>query len=108
MGEQPTPALGAPVPLGRESDRRQVGRPKGPNRIPRTVHLLEEHDRLLAEEVEHQGLSQQYLIERALDEYFQRLARQRRRNAAKTRRRFAPRKRDGCDEYGCKSTHRLR
>ena len=83
MGEQPTPVPGAPVRLGRTSDRRHAGRPKGPKRVPRTVRLLEKHDRWLAEEVELQGLSQQYLIERALDEYFKRLARQRRRAAKK-------------------------
>jgi hypothetical protein len=60
---------------------RRVGRPKGPERIPRTVRLLAEHDRRLAAEVAYQGLSQQYLIERALDEYFRRLDRQRRRIA---------------------------
>jgi hypothetical protein len=43
------------------------------------VRLLEEHDRRLAAEVERQGLSQQYLIEIALTEYFKRLDRQRRR-----------------------------
>lgn len=67
------------MPAGRPGGTGKVGRPKGPDRIARTVRLLEEHDRRLAAEVERQGLSQQYLIELALAEYFKRLDRQRRR-----------------------------
>jgi hypothetical protein len=61
---------------------RRIGRPRGPERIARTVRLLEAHDRRLAAEVERQGLSPQYLIEQALTEYFKRLDRRRRRNPA--------------------------
>lgn len=60
-----------------ENGGRRVGRPTGPERVARTVRLLAEHDRRLAAEVELQGLSQQYLIERALAEYFERLDRRR-------------------------------
>lgn len=79
MGETSDTASDAPAPRGNSEGTRRAGRPRGPERLPRTVRLLEEHDRRLAAEVEHQGLSQQYLIERALAEYFQRLDRQRRR-----------------------------
>ncbi|MBR7826247.1 hypothetical protein KDK95_08040 [Actinospica sp. MGRD01-02] len=78
MNERLESTPGTATPQGHPGGSK-VGRPKGPDRIARTVRLLEEHDRRLAAEVEHQGLSQQYLIELALGEYFKRLDRQRRR-----------------------------
>jgi hypothetical protein len=58
---------------------RRTGRPRGPERVPLTVRILTEHDARLTAEVEVQGLSPQYLIERALSEYFARLDRLRSR-----------------------------
>ena len=54
---------------------RRIGRPRGPERVPLTVRILAEHDARLTAEVELQGLSPQYLVERALAEYFARLDR---------------------------------
>lgn len=78
MGDVSDSASGGPESQVGAGARR-VGRPRGPARVPRTVRLLEEHDRRLATEVELQGLSPQYLIERAVAEYFKRLDRQRAR-----------------------------
>jgi len=83
MGEKSASVSGAAIPQGDGGGERRVGRPKGPDRIARTVRLLEEHDQRLAAEVEHQGLTHQYLVERAPDEYFKRLDRQRRRVSMK-------------------------
>jgi hypothetical protein len=63
-----------------------VGRPRGPERVARTVRLLKEHDQRLIEEVERQDLSPQYLIERALIDYFARLDRARARSRGQSTR----------------------
>lgn len=78
MTEKSDPAPGAPALRATAKRSHAVGRPRGPERIARTVRLLKEQDRRLAVEVEQQGLSPQYLIEQALTEYFARLDRRRR------------------------------
>jgi hypothetical protein len=54
---------------------RWMGRPRGPERVPLTVRILAAQDKRLTAEVELQGLSPQYIVERALTEYFDRLDR---------------------------------
>jgi hypothetical protein len=61
------------TPSNPERRARRVGRPRGPERVALTVRILAEHDRRLTFEVERQGLSPQYLVERALAEYFSKL-----------------------------------
>jgi hypothetical protein len=60
---------------------RMVGRPKGPERIGLTVRILAKHDELLTEEVQRQQLSPQYIVDQALEVYFDQLKRQRAREA---------------------------
>jgi hypothetical protein len=52
---------------------RRIGRPRGPLRVALNVRILAAHNERLTSEVERQGLSPQYIIERALSEYFDRL-----------------------------------
>jgi hypothetical protein len=59
-----TPAVPAP---------RRVGRPRGPDRIAITVRILHTTDARLTSAVEATGESPQYIVETALDAYFNKL-----------------------------------
>ncbi|MFF8506415.1 hypothetical protein ACF07L_38125 [Streptomyces anulatus] len=56
----------------RSRPARLPGRPRGPQRVPLTVRLLESTDRKLTEAVQQQQLNPQSIVEEALEAYFRR------------------------------------
>lgn len=54
---------------GKNQQRRRVGRPRGPDRVPVTVRLMVETNDRLTTAVDSTGESPQYIVERALTAY---------------------------------------
>lgn len=57
----------------KSSPRRRVGRPRGPERVAITVRIRQRNNERLTVAVDKTGKSPQYIVEEALDRYFDEL-----------------------------------